>query len=50
MRGKDNYKSPFDDVGGITPACAGKSKKDTHAAKEAKDHPRVCGEKLVCTF
>ena len=45
MRGKDNYKSPFDDVGGITPACAGKSKKDTHAAKEAKDHPRVCGEK-----
>ena len=31
--------------GGITPACAGKSKRLACCAQQAEDHPRVCGEK-----
>ena len=30
---------------GITPACAGKSKRLASCAQSAEDHPRVCGEK-----
>ena len=32
-------------IGGITPACAGKSKRAKEIAIEVGDHPRVCGEK-----
>ena len=35
---------------GITPACAGKSDRETSRAKTARDHPRVCGEKRQLTF
>ena len=31
---------------GITPACAGKSRKKAVSAGIAQDHPRVCGEKV----
>ena len=31
--------------GGITPACAGKSKKRHLGGWKKGDHPRVCGEK-----
>ena len=30
---------------GITPACAGKRKRKTGLRRQAKDHPRMCGEK-----
>ena len=30
----------------ITPACAGKSKFRMQTSAEARDHPRVCGEKI----
>ena len=36
---------------GITPACAGKSKKRHLGGWKKGDHPRVCGEKLrLCEF
>ena len=34
----------------ITPACAGKRLIWFHLEPAAKDHPRVCGEKLVSIF
>ena len=33
-------------VGGITPACAGKSLLSARRKPRPRDHPRVCGEKL----
>ena len=33
----------------ITPACAGKSKKKFQPKFKTKDHPRVCGEKSMCS-
>ena len=33
-------------VGGITPACAGKSPSAGNRQRVWRDHPRVCGEKL----
>ena len=30
---------------GITPACAGKRLRFLNGKSQAKDHPRVCGEK-----
>ena len=35
---------------GITPACAGRSMSAPFARKYRKDHPRVCGEKLILTL
>ena len=34
---------------GITPACAGKSARILKRRTEKRDHPRVCGEKAVCS-
>ncbi len=37
---------------GITPAYAGKRRRDLRRAAETRDHPRVCGEKvsvLLCS-
>ena len=46
MRGKGVWAQRIDEVGGITPAHAGKS----HAVKvhlhRDRDHPRPCGEKM----
>ena len=33
----------------ITPACAGKRKNTMSPAQISWDHPRVCGEKIVCS-
>ena len=33
-------------VGGITPACAGKSMDHARKQSQRRDHPRACGEKL----
>ena len=49
MRGKGLSAPPACWQIGITPAYAGKSTGGTHAHKCARDHPRVCGEKLRLT-
>ena len=34
-------------VCGITPACAGKTKREAARGERIQDHPRVCGENLL---
>ena len=46
VRGKDTRRQRDDSVRGITPACAGKRYTSTDARYRARDHPRVCGEKV----
>ena len=46
VRGKVSAGATLPRLGGITPACAGKSCAGCVAAVTVKDHPRVCGEKL----
>ena len=48
VRGKACGAGVLDVVGGITPACAGKSRTGSGPVPGPKDHPRVCGEKLPC--
>ena len=45
MRGKACSDIPCSSSAGITPAYAGKRACTTMATTQAKDHPRVCGEK-----
>ena len=45
MRGKATVFRPQDIYTRITPAYAGKSGTALNAMPNAKDHPRVCGEK-----
>ena len=45
MRGKAVLELLLIDNFGITPACAGKSDGYTAGRTDARDHPRVCGEK-----
>ena len=47
MRGKDWRLSYVDERERITPAYAGKSRCAYKCARSARDHPRVCGEKLM---
>ena len=47
MRGKEVQGLLQDLVGGITPAYAGKSRTLSGLRFWKRDHPRVCGEKLV---
>ena len=49
MRGKVNEKPVHFLFQGITPACAGKSVASTWGNALTRDHPRVCGEKLIQT-
>ena len=47
MRGKDRDECvDFLDIG-ITPAYAGKSYDNVYYTINNKDHPRLCGEKLL---
>ena len=48
VRGKDFQPPAVFDVIGITPACAGKSIAAISLCRKSGDHPRVCGEKLLC--
>ena len=48
MRGKEREGKISRTIYGITPAYAGKSQKTFYCQRIAKDHPRVCGEKLAC--
>ena len=44
VRGKLYERRQEKRYSGITPACAGKTKRRTASARMAGDHPRVCGE------
>ena len=46
VRGKVGTAGVAAGAFGITPACAGKSLISSGANVIARDHPRVCGEKL----
>ena len=47
VRGKE-FESAMSEVAArITPACAGKSKYPTFLTRDNRDHPRVCGEKIL---
>ena len=50
VRGKVKRKNMRVKTEGITPACAGKSTKQEKLQGRARDHPRVCGEKLSATL
>ena len=45
VRGKVSAGATLPRLGGITPACAGKSWSTTYYTMPVRDHPRVCGEK-----
>ena len=45
VRGKAGYWVKDAQGRGITPACAGKRKRKTGLRRQAKDHPRMCGDK-----
>ena len=47
VRGKAPKPKPEKQSAGITPACAGKRGFSSLNVAEAKDHPRVCGEKGI---
>ena len=47
VRGKDAIQRHPSCGFGITPACAGKRRLSAKTASRSRDHPRVCGEKLV---
>ena len=47
MRGKDRAGKEPHPSRGITPAYAGKRRKEESPGNRAKDHPRVCGEKIL---
>ena len=48
MRGKGPWALDPSPGPGITPAYAGKSCCPSPAAVAGRDHPRVCGEKIIC--
>ena len=50
MRGKVPTFHPPSGAVGITPAYAGKRRLCVVAAHLGRDHPRVCGEKMVIAF
>ena len=47
VRGKvlESYQTDFEKR--ITPACAGKSRGSLRRCRQRRDHPRVCGEKVI---
>ena len=47
VRGKVNLRTALKLVGGITPACAGKSMPTVMSDFRYRDHPRMCGEKAA---
>ena len=47
VRGKDAVKRHSARGFGITPACAGKRELRSASGSACRDHPRMCGEKLV---
>ena len=47
VRGKDGELENVEQIARITPACAGKSAPLQSCNTPFKDHPRVCGEKVL---
>ena len=47
MRGKEIIGRSLSISFGITPAYAGKSVETARRDRNARDHPRLCGEKLT---
>ena len=47
MRGKAYDRKQLGNSAGITPACAGKSLCGRCTRRGSRDHPRVCGEKVI---
>mgnify|MGYP007117849496 CR=1 FL=1 len=47
MRGKGLHKINHSDLCRITPAYAGKSSRIPRLHLRDRDHPRLCGEKLI---
>ena len=47
MRGKEYQNKQHPCIQGITPAYAGKSLEKAVHERVERDHPRVCGEKLM---
>ena len=47
MRGKGFYRGFRSFSDGITPAYAGKRDKALDGVRRARDHPRLCGEKIM---
>ena len=50
MRGKGFRAFPSTSVSRITPAYAGKSYGGNYGMWQNRDHPRLCGEKLITTL
>ena len=48
VRGKVTARKISGIAVGITPACAGKSRRNQKKCSFWRDHPRMCGEKLLC--
>ena len=49
MRGKENQLVVLLIALGITPAYAGKRSRGSNQPTASRDHPRVCGEKVICS-
>ena len=47
MRGKEKALTSYHECDRITPAYAGKSAAFVKSFGTARDHPRLCGEKLL---
>ena len=47
MRGKPPARAKQNELGGITPADAGKTRQQNGGYAEPEDHPRVCGENCI---
>ena len=50
MRGKHGLHKAKDGYLGITPAHAGKTATIAIRVRESRDHPRACGENVVCNM
>ena len=50
VRGKDSVCNESAPLVGITPACAGKRQQHAAPRPGPRDHPRVCGEKVIAIF
>ena len=48
MRGKPEYRGHVMCEDGITPADAGKTERVIQPRKRTEDHPRGCGENMIC--
>ncbi len=46
-RGEQGHLGVFDDAGGITPACAGRTSAGRASCRGSRDHPRVRGENSI---